>query len=459
MTGRYQAYPEYKKSGVNWLESIPVHWEVRPLKYLSSCNDEVINEKTAPDHEVEYVDIGSVSAVDGISKTEKMVFGSAPSRARRKVKDGDVIVSTVRTYLEAIAPITNPPENMLVSTGFAVIRPNSNFDKGFASYCLRARGFIEEVVTRSVGVSYPAINSTDLINIKTPLIPINEQQKIANFLDHETAKTDTLIAKQEKLIELLKEKRQAVISHAVTRGLNPDIPMKDSGVEWLGEVPKHWGIGALKHIVKQKRNSMVDGPFGSSVNTTEDYVDEGIPVVRTVNITNKGFNKENLMFMREAKFRDLDRHAVYPNDVLFSKVGTIGNACLLPIDVPEAILSTTGSCKITVEEHDYIPSFLVWVIQSMNQQLMLIANSNVQPFLNMSNIKNLTIPMPPVREQKEIIETTITKLEIMDEAIIKSGSLRSVLKERKTALISAAVTGKIDVRDWQARIIKEEEVA
>src|SRR5690606_38501722 len=114
--------------------------------------------------------------------------------------------------------------------------------KGFAAYCLRAKGFIKEVVARSVGVSYPAINSSELVNITIPSVEYSEQVKIANFLDHETAKIDSLIAKQQKLIELLKEKRQAVISHAVTKGLNPDVKMKDSGVEWLGQVPEHWTI-------------------------------------------------------------------------------------------------------------------------------------------------------------------------------------------------------------------------
>lgn len=232
---KYQKYTEYKKSGVEWLGEIPRHWDSKPLKYLCTYNDEVLPETTAKDAEIQYIDIGSVSAVNGISKIETMIFKDAPSRARRIVRDGDVIVSTVRTYLEAIAPINNPPENLIVSTGFAVIRPNQYLYKSFASYCLRAKGFIKEVVARSVGVSYPAINSSDLVNIAIPSIEYAEQVKIANFLDHETTKIDHLIEKQQQLIELLKEKRQAVISHAVTKGLNPNVPMKDSGVEWLGK--------------------------------------------------------------------------------------------------------------------------------------------------------------------------------------------------------------------------------
>jgi type I restriction enzyme, S subunit len=446
MTGRYQAYQEYKTTDEVWLGDVPKHWRALKINRLTQikrgASPRPIEDPKFFDENGEYawVRIADVSASDTYLESSIQQLSSLGANLSVKLEPNELFLSIAGTVGK---PCINNIK-VCIHDGF-VYFPEFKENSKFLFYIFAAGEAYKGLGKFGTQLN---LNTETVGGIKIGIPCIEEQNNIVNFLDHETAKIDTLIESQEKLIALLKEKRQAVISHAVTRGLNPNAPMKDSGVEWLGEVPEHWGIGALKHIVKQKKNSMVDGPFGSSVNTTEDYVDEGIPVVRTVNITNKGFNKENLMFMREAKFRELDRHAVYPNDVLFSKVGTIGNACLLPIDVPEAILSTTGSCKITVEERDYLPSFLVWVIQAMNQQLMLIANSNVQPFLNMSNIKNLTIPMPPMTEQKEIIETTISKLEIMDEAIIKSGSLRSVLKERKIALISAAVTGKVDVRDW-----------
>jgi len=165
---KYRAYPEYKDSGVEWLGEVPTHWKARQLKFLCTHNDEVLTDSVPSNYEIEYVDIGSVSATEGILKTENMSIDNAPSRAKRIVRDGDVIISTVRTYLEAIAPIDNPPNNLIVSTGFAVIRPNRSLHKGYAAYCLRASGFIKEVVAQSVGVSYPAINASDLVNIKTP---------------------------------------------------------------------------------------------------------------------------------------------------------------------------------------------------------------------------------------------------------------------------------------------------
>ncbi|WP_187394235.1 restriction endonuclease subunit S, partial [Aeromonas sobria] len=239
LAGKYKPYPEYKDSGVEWLQLCPSSWETKALKYIVSCNDEVLSESTDPDMEFEYIDIGGVSSSEGITRTESMRFSGAPSRARRIVRQGDIIVSTVRTYLEAIAPISLEFDGKIASTGFAVLRPKYLLS-GFAQYALRARHFIDSVVARSTGVSYPAINSSELIDIKIVVPSLKEQQTIAAFLDYETARIDRLIAQQQRLIELLKEKRQAVISHAVTKGLNSNAPMKESGVEWLGQVPEHW---------------------------------------------------------------------------------------------------------------------------------------------------------------------------------------------------------------------------
>jgi type I restriction enzyme S subunit len=194
-------------------------WTSKRLKYISTINDEALPETTDPEYELLYVDIGSVDATEGIQKKEPMVFETAPSRARRVVRDGDTIVSTVRTYLRAVAPIRNPEPNLIVSTGFAVVRPEG-IDPHYLAYSLRSSYFIETVVSRSVGVSYPAINPTDISCIEISLPPIAEQQTIACFLDAKTAEIDELIAKKRQLIDKLTEYRQALITSAVTRKID-----------------------------------------------------------------------------------------------------------------------------------------------------------------------------------------------------------------------------------------------
>ena len=204
-----------KDSGVEWLGKVPKRWEVRRLKYATSINDETLSEETDPAFEISYVDISNVELTRGIINTENMLFGNAPSRARRVVRDGDTIVSTVRTYLKAIAPIYRPIPNMVVSTGFAVIRPRT-VNPVFISYLMRSNRFIETVVAHSTGVSYPAINASKIGTFQLPLPPLPEQKAIADFLDKETQKIDQLIEKTKAAIDLLKEGRSSLISHAVT---------------------------------------------------------------------------------------------------------------------------------------------------------------------------------------------------------------------------------------------------
>lgn len=273
--GKYVPYPAYRDSGVEWLGVIPSHWEVKRLKRVATWNEEVLPDWTDPDLELTYVDIGSVDARDGIVEKEHLTFEAAPTRARRIVRDGDVIVSTVRTYLRAIASILTPDSNLIVSTGFAVIRPR-DIDSSFAAYAVRTPYFVENVVANSVGVSYPAINADELVLLPVVCPTSVEQSAISTFLDRETAKIDALVAKKERLIELLQEKRTALITRAVTKGLDPDVCMKDSRVEWFGVVPAHWTVKMLRWAITFQRGH--DLP--------SDERDEGdVPVVSSSGIS------------------------------------------------------------------------------------------------------------------------------------------------------------------------------
>ncbi|MFW9678490.1 restriction endonuclease subunit S [Vibrio parahaemolyticus] len=440
--GKYQAYPECKDSGVEWLENIPSHWNTKPLKHLCSFNDDVLAENTKKDYELCYVDIGSVSATDGISRVETMTYGSAPSRARRLVRDGDVIVSTVRTYLEAIAPINNPPSNMVVSTGFAVIRPNNKLYKGYAAYCLRANGFIKEVVARSVGVSYPAINASELVGIAVPSLPIEEQTQIANFLDHETAKIDTLIEKQQQLIKLLKEKRQAVISHAVTKGLNPHAPMKDSGVEWLGEVPEHWVVAGFKKYLA----SIVDYR-----GKTPNKVESGRFLVTARNIKKGKINYlSSTEYVSEADYAQVMSRGI-PNigDVLFTTEAPLGEVAQVDnsdIALAQRVIKFCGQSGVL--DNTYLKYFIM--SDSFQDSLMTYASGSTALGIKAERLVYLRQLLPPLSEQRQIIshiEAVATKIDLLEQKAIAAIDL---MQERRTALISAAVTGKIDVRNWQA---------
>ena len=223
-------------------ESLPSLWSRRPIKYLATYNDDVLPENTDPDRRMSYVDIGNVQHGIGISGVEELTFSGAPSRARRLVRDGDVIVSTVRTYLRAIARIANPRSDLVVSTGFAVLRPGALLQPHFFGYAMQCETVIDEIVAHSTGVGYPGIAASELVRLKIPFPGVDTQAAVAKFLDRETAEADALVAKYERLIELLEEKRVALITQAVTKGLDPNGPMKDSGVEWIGRIPGSWDV-------------------------------------------------------------------------------------------------------------------------------------------------------------------------------------------------------------------------
>ena len=232
-----------------WLESPCV--PLRPLKYTCSLNPDILPEYTDPDLEFYYVDIGNVALEAGIIDCVHMTFANAPSRARKLVKPGDIIVSTVRTYLKAVASIPEDTERLVVSTGFAVLRVKTEADPRFLYRLVQSNPFVEAIVAASTGVSYPAINPSILGDISVPLPDLPTQKAIAEFLDRETARIDQLIEKKQRMVEVLGEKRQAVISRAVTKGLDPSVRMKESCVEWIGALPESSGVRRGKFMFRE----------------------------------------------------------------------------------------------------------------------------------------------------------------------------------------------------------------
>ena len=201
----------------DWLDNIPKHWDYKPLKYFVRMNQFALTEKTKSDYELQYIDIGNVTFKGVINEPEKMLFKNAPSRARRIVKAGDTIMSTVRTYLKAIAFFDNADENIIASTGFAVLTPNKNVKPKYLKYLLSSSYFINKVSFWAVGVNYPGINNDRLNAIKIPVSStLEEQQEILNFIEIETSKIDSAISKAQKEITSIKEYREALITDLVT---------------------------------------------------------------------------------------------------------------------------------------------------------------------------------------------------------------------------------------------------
>ncbi len=196
--------------------ALPRDWVSKRLKYLATYNDEVLSDSTHDEKEIDYVEISGVSLFHGIEVIERMPFNQAPSRARRKVKSGDILISTVRTYLRAIAKVNGASPDLIASTGFCVVRPNDEVDNEFLGWAIKSELFISEVVARSVGVSYPAISASELVTIDMPLPPLETQRRISHFLDEKTEQIDGLITRIRDSVVCLEEYRSAIITAAVT---------------------------------------------------------------------------------------------------------------------------------------------------------------------------------------------------------------------------------------------------
>lgn len=439
-------YPKYKPSGVEWLGNVPEGWNIRQLKYAASINDETLPETTDSAFEMSYVDIGSVDAIEGIVGVEEMTFESAPSRARRIVRDGDTIVSTVRTYLKAIAYIREPKPNTVVSTGFAVIRPRTT-NPAFLSYAMRETGFVETIVARSVGVSYPAVNASEIGSLEIPLPSHEEQHAIADFLDRQTAMIDTLIRKKQTLIERLQEKRAALITRTVTRGLPPEAAraaglepepkMKASGVEWLGEVPAHWEILPLRRWYR-----VVNG--GTPSSTEDAYWDGAINWItpedlgrnrsKRIGNSRRTLSTEGLM--------NCGAQLVPVNSIVLSTRAPIGH-----IAVTSRESCTNQGCRTLVPKGSYTYSdYLYYALLASRPLLEAAGKGTTFMELSADLLGSHIVPFPPDSEQRAIADFLDRETAKIDGLIAEVDTAIARLREYRGALITAAVTGQVDVR-------------
>ena len=440
----FRRYPGYKDSGIEWLGEIPTHWEVARLKHAARLNPETLPEDTDPEREMVYVDIGGVDSLGRIAEKEQLTFASAPSRARRLVRDGDVIVSTVRTYLRAIAAIRDPELGMVVSTGFAVVRPGHQLRTDYAAYALRAPYFVERVVANSKGVSFPAINESEMATYELAAPPEAEQRAIATFLDRETASIDALVAKKERVIELLQEKRTALITRAVTKGLDPTVPMKDSGVEWLGEIPAHWKVKPIRALARPGYKTFTDGDWIES-----PFIrDEGIRLIQTGNVGVGEYCEQGFRYIDEDTFRAFGCTEVLPDDVLICRLADpVGRACLAP-NLGCRMITSVDVC-ILKPASDVDAAFVVYALSGSEYLAWLggICRGGTRDRVSRSMLGAIQLQKPPRAEQRAIANYLDEETARLDMLIAKVRDAIAGLKELRTALISAAVTGKIDVRE------------
>ena len=423
----FPRYPKYKDSGVELLGEVPDNWDVVALKRIATLKS------------------GDGITGDSIEETgDYPVLGGNGLRGYTSAFTHDGYFVVIGRQGALCGNINYATGKFWASEHAVVASPLKPVETVWLGEMLRAMNLNQH----SVSAAQPGLSMEFVGNLRTVLPPISDQRSIASFLSRETVKIDELVAEQRRLIELLREKRQAVISHAITKGLNPHVPMKPSGIECLGDVPEHWDVMRLKHIKSEDKNAFVDGPFGSNLKS-EHFIDDGEAYVIESGFATQGrLDVADLKTISLEHFTTISRSETKAGDIIIAKIGAqFGKSSILPrLDKPAVV--SGNSLKLTINQQRCDVKFVNWQLTNLKQLGAIddIVNGTAQPALSLGEMNSLPMLVPPRGEQTAIVAFLETQLKNFDELTAEAERAIDLLQERRTALISAAVTGKIDVR-------------
>ena len=434
-------YPSYKDSGVEWIGDIPGHWIKKKLGYSIDTIVPMRDKPTSLKGEIPWIRIEDYDGkyIYG-SKSNQGVTQGLIDEMNLKVYPINTVLTTCSCSFGTSMIVKEP---MTSNQTFIGLFPNKkDLNEEYLYYQLHI--WEVELDKMSSGSIQKYLSRDNFKSLRFLFPPINEQQQIVSFLDVKTAQIDALIEKTRRKIELLKEKRTALINEVVTKGLNPNVEMKDSGIYWLGEIPDGWEASYLKRFCEK----ITDGSHHSP--QTEF---EGKNYISVRDIGKKGeIDLLNCKKITEEDFNDLVRNGCQPKhgDVLLTKDGTIGRASVVSDENDFVCLSSLGIISPFSNKFDseYLRYFLISSV-NVTQMFSLIAGSALTR-LTIEKIKHLVVTKPPLSEQNEIVTYLDKQTELIDKTISIEEKKIELLKEYRRSLISEAVTGKIDVRNWQA---------
>lgn len=445
----FPRYSSYKDSGVEWLGEVPGHWELRRLK--QACHVFPSNvDKKSHDGETSVLLCNYTDVYYNETITAGMDFMAATAStdqiAKFTLRAGDTIITKDSETADDIAIGAYVPADLPgVVCGYhlSMVRPMRHTDGAFVKRLFDSTYVKSCVAVRANGLTRVGLGQYEIDNLDLPFPPLPEQIQIAAFLDRETGKIDALVAEQRRLMELLKEKRQAVISHAVTRGLNPDAPMKPSGIEWLGDVPAHWRVGKCGFYL-----SILSGYAFPSAEFSDDETDTKL--LRGINVGVSRLKWNETVYWRRAPHDGLDVYEMRTGDLVIGMDRPLISegmrvAKIKESDLPCLLLQRVASLKTgNYLDADYLLGLL--------SSEMFVAHFSPDttgvsvPHISPEQINNFVIPVPSVAEQKDIVAFVANESSKFDTLTAEAQHAIDLLQERRTALISAAVTGQIDVR-------------
>lgn len=440
----FAVYENYRESGIEWIGSLPDAWDIQTIKRTSYLKGRVGWKGLTSD---EYLEEGYAYLVTGSDFRSKFVrwdecycveeerFDDDPFI---QLKNGDLLITKDGT-IGKLAIVSGLDRPACLNSGIFLVRPTSGWNTDFLYWMLSSSVFSTFCDLASLGSTIQHLYQNVFERFAFPLPTRDEQVAIATFLDRETAKIDALVEEQRQLIERLKEKRQAVISYAVTKGLNPAVRMKCSGVEWLGDVPAHWEVGALK------RNWTVT----DCKHITADFVEDGIPLASIREVQSRYVQLGEAKMTTDAYYDLLCEggRKPQPGDLIFSRNATVGAVAQVAEWHPPFAMGQ-DVCLLRKADPSQSTDFLQIVMQSgvVSNQLTQMMIGSTFKRVNVEQIRSITIPFPPADEQVEIAAMVQDLSQKHDSLIEAAEEGIGLLQERRAALISAAVTGQIDVR-------------
>ena len=435
---------EMKDSGIEWIGEIPKDWCVKNGKYVfnvygMSVNDDFISDTVEESYKIKYYKVDNLNEA-----TEQFYVKSNFANFSIKIYEikGPIILVPKRGGAIYTNKVRIEKEACLFDSNIMGLTTNNNVR--FMAYVLYGRGLsdIGDVTT------IPQINKKHIDVLKIPVPSINEQEVIVEYLDTKCSEIDATTEDIQKEISLLEDYKKSVITEAVTKGLNPDVEMKDSGIEWIGEIPKDWEFPKITHILDYTHPYPIgDGDHGTI--KAENYSEEGIPFIRVQNL---GFATElimnNVVYITEKQNNGIINSTLYPNDILFAKTGaTIGKVGIMPENIKKAN-TTSHVGKITVSE-EVVPKYIFYVLSSFigyKQFWDIALMKSTRPELSIDEIKTLHVLLPKTKEeQQQIADFLDTKCSEIDSLIADKKRQLDILADYKKSLIYEYVTGKKEV--------------
>lgn len=432
---KYQRYAAYKDSGVEWIGDVPNDWHVKPL--FGVAYTESVKNLDGIETNVLSLSYGNI-----VKRDIEENYGLLPEsfNTYQLVNSGDLILRLTDLQNDKRSlRVGHAKEKGIITSAYLKLVAKNNYLNDRFLYRLLHSYDTTKVFYGMGGGLRQSMKFEEMRRLPILVPPLSEQQQIANFLDHETTKIDTLIEKQRRLIELLKEKRQAVISHAVTKGLNPSLPMKDSGVEWLGEVPEHWALKNYRYATKIYR-----GKFGHRPRNDPAFYDGDYPFIQTGDIARAG--KKITTYSQTLNEKGVSVSQKFPSGTLVMAIAAnIGDTAILDFEAyaPDSVVGFKPNQNIDLE-------FLRYSLLAALPALEQTSTQSTQANLNIDRIGTVKASFPPLEEQQVIVNMLDKLLERYGAIEIKAVDAINLMQERRTALISAAVTGKIDVRHWES---------